>query len=417
MKMIAGHVAIKPPKGVPIWDIDPYSAEILRDPAPYYAELRAKGPIVYIPKYSVLAVGRYAETKEVFSDWERFVSSRGVGLDDFAHGQSWRPNSIILEVDPPEHTAVRKVMIRAMSPKVAANYKQMFLVVAERLIDDLLTRDGFDAVEDFAEVFPTDVFPKAVGMTDVNKRHLVDYGAMVFNSLGPDNDIRKATMGKAAEIIPWINAACARERLTGDGMGGILYAAADAGEITHDEAGLLVRSFLSAGVDTTVSSIGNALACLAQNAAEFKKLKADPSLARPCFEEVLRYTSPVHTFCRTAKAATQVAGIDIPEHSKILCVLGSANMDPDKWGDPQAFRIDRKPSGHLAFGVGVHGCVGQNIARAEMDAILTTLAQKVKRIELLSAPLWRPNNAMHALDHMQIRLHRAWPTSPLGARV
>ncbi|WP_255200108.1 MULTISPECIES: cytochrome P450 [unclassified Sulfitobacter] len=407
MEMIAGHVAISPPKGVPVWDVDPYSVEILRDPEPYYAELRAKGPVVYIPKYSVLAVGRYPETKEIFSDWERFVSSRGVGLDDFAHGQSWRPNSIILEVDPPEHTAVRKVMIRAMSPKVAAGYKQMFFDEAARLINDLLTRDGFDAVGDFAEVFPTNVFPKAVGMTDVNKRHLVDYGAMVFNSLGPDNDIRKATMVKAAEIIPWINAACARDRLTGDGMGGILYAAADAGDITHDEAGLLVRSFLSAGVDTTVSSIGNALVCLAQHPAEFEKLKADPSLARPCFEEVLRYTSPVHTFCRTAKADTQVSGVDIAEHSKVLCVLGSANMDPDKWDSPQEFRINRKPAGHLAFGVGVHGCVGQNIARAEMEAVLTTLAQKVDRIELLEQPVWRPNNAMHALDRMMVRFHSA----------
>lgn len=407
MEMIAGHVAISPPKGVPVWDVDPYSVEILRDPEPYYAELRAKGPVVYIPKYSVLAVGRYPETKEIFSDWERFVSSRGVGLDDFAHGQSWRPNSIILEVDPPEHTAVRKVMIRAMSPKVAAGYKQMFFDEAARLVNDLLTRDGFDAVGDFAEVFPTNVFPKAVGMTDVNKRHLVDYGAMVFNSLGPDNDIRKATMVKAAEIIPWINAACARDRLTGDGMGGILYAAADAGDITHDEAGLLVRSFLSAGVDTTVSSIGNALVCLAQHPAEFEKLKADPSLARPCFEEVLRYTSPVHTFCRTAKADTQVSGVDIAEHSKVLCVLGSANMDPDKWDSPQEFRINRKPAGHLAFGVGVHGCVGQNIARAEMEAVLTTLAQKVDRIELLEQPVWRPNNAMHALDRMMVRFHSA----------
>ena len=407
MEMIAGHVAISPPKGVPVSDVDPYSVEILRDPEPYYAELRAKGPVVYIPKYSVLAVGRYPETKEIFSDWERFVSSRGVGLDDFAHGQSWRPNSIILEVDPPEHTAVRKVMIRAMSPKVAAGYKQMFFDEAARLINDLLTRDGFDAVGDFAEVFPTNVFPKAVGMTDVNKRHLVDYGAMVFNSLGPDNDICKATMVKAAEIIPWINAACARDRLTGDGMGGILYAAADAGDITHDEAGLLVRSFLSAGVDTTVSSIGNALICLAQHPAEFEKLKADPSLARPCFEEVLRYTSPVHTFCRTAKADTQVSGVDIAEHSKVLCVLGSANMDPDKWDSPQEFRINRKPAGHLAFGVGVHGCVGQNIARAEMEAVLTTLAQKVDRIELLEQPVWRPNNAMHALDRMMVRFHSA----------
>ncbi|MEH6646233.1 cytochrome P450 [Sulfitobacter sp.] len=403
--MIEGHKAIAPPKGAAIWDIDPYAPEILAKPEAYYAELRAKGPVVFIPKYGILAVGRFAETKEVFSDYSRFVSSRGVGLDDFKHTRAWRPPSIILEVDPPEHTRTRKVMIKAMSPRVAASQRDMFMQTAETMIDDLLTRDSFDAVAEFAESFPTTVFPKAVGMKDGNPRHLVDYGAMVFNSLGPDNPIRQASLGRAPQIIAWITKACARDRLLKGGMGEMLYKAADAGEITQEEAGFLVRSFLSAGVDTTVTAIGNALYCLGRNPQEYDKLRAGPSLARACFEEVLRYTSPVHSFCRTANLDTQVSGIAIKESSKVLCVLGSANMDPDKWGDPENFRVDRKPQGHLAFGVGVHGCVGQNVARAEMDAVLTVLAQKVSRIELKREPVWRPGNAMHALDSMQIRLH------------
>lgn len=407
MQMIEGHKAIAPPEGAAIWDVDPYAPEILAQPEEYYTQLRAKGPVVFIPKYAILAVGRYAETREVFSDYSRFVSSRGVGLDDFKHTRAWRPPSIILEVDPPEHTRTRRVMIKAMSPRVAASQRDMFMQTAEAMIDSLLARDSFDAVADLAEPFPTTVFPKAVGMTDANPRHLVDYGAMVFNSLGPDNPIRRATLARAPEIIAWITQACARDRLTEGGMGAILYAAADAGEISQEEAGFLVRSFLSAGVDTTVTAIGNALFCLARFPQEYDKLRADPSLSRACFEEVLRYTSPVHSFCRTANLDTQVAGIDIPESSKILCVLGSANMDPDKWGDPEIFRLDRKPQGHLAFGVGVHGCVGQNVARAEMDAVLSVLARKVARIELVGEPVWRPGNAMHALDSMQIRLHGA----------
>jgi cytochrome P450 len=407
MTMIEGHRAIAPPKGAAVWDIDPYAPEILSNPEPYYTQLRAMGPVVFIPKYAILAVGRYDETKEVFSDYSRFVSSRGVGLDDFKHTRAWRPPSIILEVDPPEHTRTRKVMIKAMSPKVAASQRDMFVQTAEEMIDDLLNRDSFDAVSEFAERFPTTVFPKAVGMKDGNPRHLVDYGAMVFNSLGPDNPIRQASLERAPEIIAWIGQACARERLLPGGMGEMLYAAADAGEITAEEAGFLVRSFLSAGVDTTVTGIGNALFCLGRNHDEYDQLRADPTLSRQCFEEVLRYTSPVHSFCRTANADTEVAGIPIAESSKMLCVLGSANMDPDKWGDPENFRVTRKPMGHLAFGVGVHGCVGQNVARAEMDAVLSVLARNVSRIEIIGDPVWRPNNAMHALDRMQIRLHRA----------
>ena len=405
MRMIAGHKAIAPPKGVAVWDGDPYAPEVLRDPNPFYAELRAQGPMAFIPKYAVLAVGRYAETKEVFSDYSRFVSSRGVGLDDFKHTEAWRPPSIILEADPPAHTRTRRVMIRAMSPKVAASLQEMFVETAERMVDALLAEGTFEGVTQLAEAFPTTVFPKAVGMKDANARHLVDYGAMVFNSIGPDNEIRRAALKGAPEIAGWINAACARERLLPGGMGEMLYAAADAGEITHDEAGMLVRSFLSAGVDTTVTGIGNALWCLATHPKEYAKLRENPSLARPCFEEVMRFTSPVHTFCRTADVDTRVSGLPVPEGAKMLCVLGAANMDPDKWGDPEIFRIDRRPQGHLAFGVGIHGCVGQNIARAELDAVLSVLARRVARIELAGDAVWRPGNAMRSLDRLPLRLY------------
>ncbi|WP_246161864.1 cytochrome P450 [Segnochrobactrum spirostomi] len=402
MEMIEGHLAFRPTEGVPIWDIDPFDEEILADPNEYYAELRAKGSLVYIPKYSVLASGRYDETKEIFSDHTRFVSSRGVGLNDFRYGTPWRPPSIILEVDPPEHTRTRKVMAKALSPKAIAKFKDAFHAKAVELVDALLEKRRFEAVSDLAEAFPTAVFPDALGMVDHDPRPLVDYGAMVFNSMGPDNALRRKATAMIPEIVPWIMAACARSRLRPGGMGSVIYEAADAGEITQEEAGLLIRSFLSAGVDTTVTGIGNALWCLAANPAEYERLKADPSLARPCFEEVLRYTSPVHTFGRTAAVATEVSGVTIAESSKILCVLGAANLDPEKWGDPDRFRIERRPVGHLAFGAGIHGCVGQNIARLELETLLTVLAAKVDRIEFAGAAVWRPNNAIHALDRMPL---------------
>ncbi|QQA42370.1 cytochrome P450 [Pelagovum pacificum] len=403
MTMHEGHIAIDPPSGVSVWDVDPYDEAVLVAPEPYYADLRAQGPFAYIPSYKVLACGRYEETKEVFGDHERFVSSRGVGLQDFMHGEPWRPPSIVLEVDPPYHTRTRRVIMRALSPKAVAAMKEQFRVDAEALVDRLVEQGTFEAVTDCAEAYPTTVFPKAVGLRDVDPRRLVDYGAMVFNALGPDNAIRQRAMSQAGHIVPWITASCARENLQEGGFGATIYEAAKDEEVTDEEAAMLVRSLLSAGVDTTVTGIGNALWCLATNPEAFEALKADPSLARPCFEEVLRYTSPVHTFCRTAAVDTEVSGVKIKEGSKILCCLGAANLDGDKWDSPDTFRIDRRPMGHLAFGVGVHNCVGQNVARAELDALLTAIAERVDRIELAGDPVWRPNNAVHALDRMPVR--------------
>lgn len=404
MNLIEGHRPIVPSPGITVWDIDPYDERILRDPYDYYAALRERGEVTYLPRYSVLAVGRYDVTYKVFSDYKNFVSSRGIGLNDFALEKPWRPPSIILEVDPPEHTRTRKVMARALSPKVVRDLADSFREVAEALVDAVLDKGKIEAVTELAEIFPTTVFPKAVGMEDVNARYLVDYGAMVFNAVGPNNALRDKAMSRAAEIIPWINGACTRERLTSDGLGAMIYAAADTGDISEEEAGMLVRSFLSAGVDTTVTGIGNALWCLSQNPGEWERLKADPSLLRATFEEVLRYTSPVHTFARTAGLDTEIAGFPVKEGTKVLCVLGSANMDPRKWGDPEVFRVDRRPRGHMAFGAGIHGCVGQNIARGELDALLSVLVEKVDRIEPAGDAVWRPNNAMRALDRLPLRL-------------
>ncbi|MCB1474698.1 MAG: cytochrome P450 [Rhodobiaceae bacterium] len=403
MELVEGHIPKSPPPGVPGWDIDPYDVAVLANPTPYYTQLRQMGPFVHMTRYAALACGRFAETKEVFSDHERFVSSRGVGLQDFSLEKPWRPPSIVLEVDPPYHTRTRAVLTRAMSPKAVAGLKEAFADAAERLVDQLLERGTFEAVEEFAEAFPVSVFPQAVGLREADRRRLVDYGAMVFNALGPDNETRRKAMARGPDIVPWITEQCRRENLLPGGFGETIYAAADAGEITEEEAGMLVRSLLSAGVDTTVTALGSALWCLARNPDQFDLLRQNPGLARGAFEESMRMTSPVHTFCRTAKADTEVGGIAIEKDTKILCVLGAANLDEQNWSHADRFDISRRAIGHIAFGVGIHGCVGQNVARAEGEAVMAALARKVRSIELVDEPVWRPNNAIHALDRMTVR--------------
>lgn len=405
--MIEGHAPLTPPPGMPVLDIDPYSPAVLTNPLPYYERLRELGPFVYLPHYQALACGRYEQTREVFSDWERFVSSRGVGLQDFKLGDPWRPPSIVLEVDPPYHKKTRTVLTRALSPRAVTSLKTSFQQVADQLIESLLKKQSFDGVLDLAEVFPTSVFPQAVGLHDGDARKLIDYGAMVFNALGPDNDIRQTAMAKAPEIVPWINQQCLRENLSDGGFGAAIYESADKGEISTEEAGMLVRSLLSAGIDTTVTALGNALWCFAQFPQQFEQLRQQPTLARPAFDEVLRFTSPVHTFCRTANCDTSVADTPISEGTKILCVLGAANLDERQWPEAHQFDVTRKPVGHLALGMGIHQCVGQNVARAEGEAILRALAQQVGRIEMAGKAVWRPNNAIHALDRLPLKIMAA----------
>ena len=145
-----------------------------------------------------------------------------------------------------------------------------------------------------------------------------------------------------------------------------------------------MRSLLSAGVDTTVTALGSAIWCLARNPEQFQRLKADPKLARWAFEKTLWYISPAHSFCRTADVDTEVSGIKIVIGTKILCVLGAANLDENHWPEADKFHIERRPSEHLALGVGIHACVGQNVVRAEGE------------------PVWRPNNSIRTLDRLPV---------------
>jgi 4-methoxybenzoate monooxygenase (O-demethylating) len=388
---------------IPVLTIDPFDEAVLRNPEPYYARLREAGPLANVEKHGILACGRFKETQEIFADWTRFVSWRGVGLSDFKVEKPWPPPSIILEADPPQHSRTRAAMARALSPRAVARLKDRFSEEAESLIDRLLEKREFDGVRDLAEAFPLKVFPDAVGIASEGRENLLAYGHMVFNALGPDNPVRREAFANAPAIAAWIAQHCDRKAITSDEFAATIYAAADSGELTEQKAGLLVRSLLSAGVDTTVTGRGSAMFCFAINPDQYALLRDSPQLARQAFQEVLRFTSPVHSFCRTANQDTEVSGLPIPEGAKILCVLGSANLDPEKWPNAGRFDIERKPTGHLAFGTGIHGCVGQSVARQEAEAVLTALARKVEAIELAADPVWRSGNSIHALDRLPLR--------------
>jgi hypothetical protein len=229
---------------------------------------------------------------------------------------------------------------------------------------------------------------------------------MVFNALGPDNRLRRESLDRAADVVPWISARCERSALTGPGFGETIFQAADDGDITRAEAALLVRSLLSAGVDTTVAGIGAVLRFFSENPGEWSRLREHPDLLGNAFEETLRLASPVHAFFRTVVADTEVAGVAVREGAKIMCVLGAANTDPQRWAQPLRFDITRKLTGHVAFGAGIHACVGQHVARKEVTVLLQVLRERVQRIEPLAPARWRAGNALRTLDSAPMRFIR-----------
>jgi cytochrome P450 len=256
-------------------------------------------------------------------------------------------------------------------------------------------------------VYPLKVFPDAVGLAEEGRENLLPYGNMAFNAFGPRNELFQQAMANAQPIVSWIMSRCQRAALAPGGLGAQIYAAADTGEITEDEASLLVRSFLTAGLDTTVVGLGNALFCFAQHPDQWQRLRQDPSLARAAFDEVLRYESPVQTFFRTTTCPVEVAGVKLGEGEKVLLFLAAANRDARRWENPDRFDITRRATGHLAFGVGIHGCVGMAVARLEAEIVLSLLARKVEAIEFGGEPERRLNNTLRGLARLPIRVRPA----------
>jgi 4-methoxybenzoate monooxygenase (O-demethylating) len=391
-------------QSAPVLDGDPFSIETLADPIPFDTRVREAGPMVWLASHGVWASGRHAVVDRVFRDWETFISSAGTGMTNTKREANWRKPSVILDQDPPEHTATRAIMTRLLSPRTMRRLREQFTAEADRLVDQLVAQGEFDAAEDLAEAFPLTVLPDAVGMAPEGRRHLIPYSNLNFQAMGPRNRLWEEAVEQAGDSAEYVAWQMRREALADDGLGAEIYAAADAGEITHEQAGLLVRTFLSAGVDTTVFGIGFALHSLIHNPDQWALLREKPALAKHVFEETLRHTPPSPIIGRTTRVATEVDGIRLEADQKVLLFLAAANRDPARWPDPDRFDITRKASGHMSFGAGIHACVGQLIARLEAECVLSAVARKVSRIELAGEPQIKYSNWLRGFTSLPVRV-------------
>jgi 4-methoxybenzoate monooxygenase (O-demethylating) len=391
----------------PVSTVDPFSHEFLRDPYPHHHSMREAGPVVWLEHYGIWAMARHQEVRDALTDWQTYCSSAGVGLSDFRKEPPWRPPSIILEADPPLHTRTRAVLTRILSPAAINILRETFQREAELLIAHLVEQREFDGIADLAEAYPLKVFPDAVGVVGEGRENLMPYGSMVFNSFGPRNDLFERAMANAGPVRDWIMSKCSRAALASDGLGMQIFQAVDSGELDEAEAGMLVRSFLSAGIDTTVYGLGNALWCFATNPEQWTILRDNPQFVRGAFEEVLRFEAPVQTFFRTTTRDVDVGGVRLGEGEKVLLFLAAANRDPRRWDNADRFDVRRRATGHMTFGTGIHGCVGQAVARLEGEAIFGALAKRVAALELTGEPTRRLNNTLRGLDTLPLRIKAA----------
>ncbi len=376
------------PKGAIDTSENPFDPAITTNPAAYFARMRDLPPVVWQSALGVWAVFRDELCREVLNDWESFGSSGGAGFANFYREKPWREPSVVFEVDPPDHTRTRRVLSRILSPAAARKISVAAETEAERRVAKALAKKRFDVVADLTKPYALKIVPDALGLAEEDRENMLIYRKYLVKGRGllRHNAWSKEELAEAEWVCEWVRHTCSRDKVLPGGLGNQIYDAVDAGEISEHEGNMLIRSFLSAGTDTTFTTIANAVLYLLKNPDQWALLRQDPSKARNAFEEGLRYGSTTSAISRTVMKEMDFHGAKLGKFDKILAYVASANRDPDRWDNPDVFDINRNVAGHLSLGLGIHGCVGQMIARMEASAMLAELAKQALKLELDGEP-------------------------------
>lgn len=395
------------PETVPAIDADPYGEAGTVDPTPFQVAVRETADVVRLARYDCYATGRHEHVTSVLRNWQDYGSAHGVGLSNFATSKPWRQKSILLEADPPHHDAPHRVLAEILGPRTQRTLREAWFAEAESLVDSLLDRTTtFDALSDLAMAYPLQAFPNAVGIAQGDRHRLMAFSDFLFNAFGPRNALVREAGPDARAHSEWVDESCRREALAPGGLGERIWAAADRGEITAEQAPDVVRSLFAAGVNTTVHALGSLLHALANHPDQWALVREDERLRRRALDEALRWSTPVQSFFRTTTREVSLAGATIGTHEKIMVLLGAANRDPRRWHDPDVFDVTRDPAGHVGFGTGLHACLGQSFARLEAEALLTAMVRRIATIEPAGVAEPRPNNTLRAWARIPVRVTR-----------
>jgi cytochrome P450 len=358
--------------------LDLFCDEALRDPHPLYREIRDAGPAVWLPAQGVFALGRFEDVRAALRADATLVSGRGVALNDFVNGL---PARTTLASDGALHRTRRGVLMRPMMPSALTQVRATIERLAGELVAELVARDSFDGIADFARRLPVAVVLHLVGLPEEGRERMLEWAAATFDALGPANTRGRAAGPRLLEMAEYATRVDPA-RLAPDGWAARLFAAADGGRLDPEDARGLLIDYIAPSLDTTILASGHLLHLLGRHPEQYEKLRGDAELVPSAVNEALRFESPVRGFTRLAVEPYQAGEVSLPAGARVLVLYGSANRDERRYRDPDRFDITRDARDHVAFGHGVHRCAGGHLAQLELESLLRALVARVRRIEV-----------------------------------
>jgi cytochrome P450 len=402
-----------------------FAPGIVADPYPAYARWRAERPVAR-PRERLYVLSRFTDCEAVLADpafgrVEEDGARLGPGQGQAAASGTAGPNArSMLRLNPPDHTRLRRLVSRAFTPARVRELSPRIATLTAELLDGALDgpQERFDLISGLALPLPVAVISELLGIPPGDRPRLVTWSAALVRALDPGfliTDTERLRQRAARDdfaaylrgLLP------ARRRSPGGDLISALIGVHDSGaSLTEDELIGMCMLLLIAGHETTRSLIGGAVLALLRHPAELAALAAEPSLTEQAVEEALRYDPPVQMVSRFALRSAEVAGVTVPAGSFVLMLAGAANRDPALCADPDRFSVRREAGRHhLAFGHGIHFCLGAPLARLEAAIALRQLLPLLPRLRVCGEPEWKPNTALRGLEHLWLE-----PVPVAGAR-
>ena len=390
--------------GVDLADPDTYATEM---PYDAFGRLRKRAPVAWHPYGDgpgFLAVTGYADVHAVSRDSTTWSSeATGVFFGLPSPVEATQLSLMMLTMDPPRHTALRALVSKGFTPRQVGRLHGRVGDLARQIVDDVIERGECDFVEDVAGALPSYVIAEMVGISLDDGRRLY---ALTEIMNGHDSLNNETVVAAQMEMFSYAQELADRKRAEpGDDIASsLLHAEVDGQRLSDLEFNLFFLLLINAGGDTTRNLVAAGTLALMQHPDQLARLRADASLMPTAIEEMLRWTSPVTVFARTATVDTELSGTPVEQGERVAIFYPSANRDEHRFDDPDRFDIRRDPNPHVAFGGGGHHfCLGANLARVEAAAIFPEVLTRMTDLEL-TGPVERVRSAlMNGIKSMPVR--------------